>query len=182
MKIINILIAFLFLMFSSSAVLAGGYQCPAGNDSSGGWTPPECIVVTEQPASMSFGYACPPESSTAGGWLPPQCKVCRQCGTVEAVNVVEAGASGLGVVAGAVAGGVLGNQVGKGKGRTLATVIGAVGGGVAGHYGEKYLKKGHWEVIIRMDDGSQQLVKLDAEPGLQPGDKVRVDGGTISRQ
>lgn len=181
MKNINILIAFVFFMFSGSAALAAGYQCPAGNDSSGGWTPPECSV--EQPASMSFGYACPPESSTAGGWLPPQCRVCRQCGTVEAVNAVEAGeASGLGAVAGAVAGGVLGNQVGKGKGRTLATVIGAVGGGVAGHYGEKYLKKGHWEVVVKMDDGSHRTVKLEHDPGLRPGEKVRVDGDTISRQ
>ena len=181
MKNINILIAFFFLMFSGSAALSAGYPCPASNDSSGGWTPPECSV--EQPASMSSGYACPPGNSTAGGWLPPQCKVCRQCGTVEAVNAVEVGdATGLGAVAGAVAGGVLGNQVGKGKGRTLATVIGAVGGGVAGHYGEKYIKKGHWEVIVKMDDGSRQTVKLGAETDLQPGDKVRVEGDAISRQ
>lgn len=181
MKNMQTLIAFVFFMLASSAVYADGYLCPSGNDSRGGWTPPECSMMDN--TSMSFGYVCPSESSVAGGWLPPQCKICKHCGTVEAINAVEPGdATGLGAVAGAVAGGVLGSQVGKGKGRTLATVIGAVGGGVAGHYGEKYLKKPHWEVLVLMDDGSRQTVKVESAPDFSPGDKVRIEGTVLRKQ
>ncbi len=135
------------------------------------------------------GYACPPESSTSGGWTPLECvqakkPVCADCGTVESVNMVETeDASGLGAVAGAVAGGVLGNQVGKGKGKTLATVIGAVGGGVAGHYGEKYLrKKTRWDVVVLMEEGTHRTVSYDEAPDLKAGDKVKVNGNSLTRQ
>ncbi|MCX7628115.1 MAG: glycine zipper 2TM domain-containing protein [Methylophilaceae bacterium] len=132
-------------------------------------------------------YSCPALDDARGGWLPPDCPVtlaaCKECGTVERVQMVETDeASGIGAVAGAVAGGLLGNQVGKGRGRTLATIAGAVGGGVAGHYGEKYLrKKTRWDVTVLMDDGSRKTIGFDANPGYAVGDKVRVTDGTLSR-
>jgi outer membrane lipoprotein SlyB len=132
-------------------------------------------------------YACPALEDARGGWLPPTCATkpaaCKDCGTVESVNMVETDeASGVGAVAGAVAGGLLGNQVGKGRGRTLATIAGAVGGGVAGHYGEKYLrKKTRWDVTVLMDDGSRRTVPFDADPGFRVGDKVKMNGNVITR-
>ena len=151
-------------MFAGSTLLlislgaSAEYACPDPSDSSGGWTPAVC---TEAQPAMSTSQACPDPADTRGGWVSPACMqvVCAECGTGEAVNVVEADATGIGAVAGAVAGGLLGNQVGKGKGKTLATIVGAVGGGVAGHYGEK---KG-----------------FDQDPGFKPGDKVKVENDTL---
>lgn len=146
-----------------------------------------CLALASSVASAA--YSCPAENSSAGGWTPPECvsakkAVCADCGTVEAINVVETeDASGLGAVAGAVAGGVLGNQVGKGKGKTLATVLGAVGGGVAGHYGEKYLrKKTRWDVVVLMEDSTHRTVSFEAAPEFKAGDKVKVSGTSLTRQ
>ncbi len=190
MKILQAISAFI-LALTSSVVLANGYNCPAPNSPGGGWIPLECQQAGHIAATPVFsgGYSCPPVNSNAGGWLPPECvlhneALCVECGTVEAVNVVEIGdASGLGAVAGAVAGGVLGNQVGKGKGRTLATILGAVGGGAAGHYGEKYLrKKNRWDVVILMEEGTHRTISFDADPGYKPGEKVKVHGNNLTRQ
>jgi outer membrane lipoprotein SlyB len=153
----HLIIAF-FLLLVSTAAFADGYKCPAENNTSGGWLPPECVQAKKA--------------------------ICVDCGTVEAVNVVEAeDESGLGVAAGAVAGGVLGNQIGKGKKRALATVIGAVGGGVAGHYGEKYLrKKTRWDVVVLMEDSTHRTVSFEAAPEFKQGDKVKVSGGSLTKQ
>ena len=147
-------------------------------------------LATIMASTSAFaGYACPPAGNTAGGWTPPECvpaqkALCADCGTVEAVNMVETeDASGLGAAAGAVAGGILGSQVGKGKGKTLATIVGAVGGGVAGHYGEKMLrKKTRWDVIVLMEDGTHRTVSFDADPGYQAGNKVKVSANSLTRQ
>lgn len=137
-------------------------------------------------SAASAGYACPAPADQRGGWLPEACvqAICVDCGVVESVNAtqVDADATGLGAAAGAVAGGLIGNQIGKGKGRTLATVIGAVGGGVAGHYGEKKLRGSTvWEVVVKMDDGSSRTLVLEQDPGLKPGDKVKVSGEAVVR-
>lgn len=144
-----------------------------------------CLLLLSHAALAQ--YACPDRSDRRGGWLPEACQqaLCADCGVVEAVTEFseDGKASGLGAAAGAVAGGLLGNQVGSGKGRTLATIIGAVGGGVAGHYGEKKLRgKKHWEVAIRMQDGSSRTVSLEQPPELQVGDHVRFEGDNLVRE
>lgn len=130
-------------------------------------------------------YNCPPATSKAGGWLPPECQnnLSGDEGVIEAINKTESGdASGVGAVAGAVAGGVIGNMASKKK-KTLSTVIGAVAGGVAGHYGEKYLKKtAHWEVVVKLNSGTTQTFKLDAEPDFKVGDAVKVSGESVYKK
>jgi outer membrane lipoprotein SlyB len=109
-------------------------------------------------------------------------RVCTECGTVSAVNVIEqeGDASGLGAVAGGVVGGVLGNQIGSGGGRTIATVAGAAGGAYAGHQVEKYVKKSkRWDVAVRMDDGASRTFSYDAEPAFRAGAKVKVVNGAL---
>jgi outer membrane lipoprotein SlyB len=112
-------------------------------------------------------------------------RICADCGTVTAVNVVEkqGEGSGLGAVAGGVLGGVLGNQIGDGSGRRIATVAGAAGGAYAGHQVEKHVKTSkHWNVVVRMEDGSTRVVPFDAEPGYRAGDKVKIaDGRLVAR-
>lgn len=108
--------------------------------------------------------------------------VCSECGTVVAVDVVEqkGEGSGLGAVAGGVAGALLGNQVGRGSGRKIATVAGAAGGAYAGHQVEKHVKSTkRYDVVVRMDDGTNRTFSYDSEPAFRAGSKVRVADGTL---
>lgn len=108
--------------------------------------------------------------------------VCTNCGTVEAVNVVEqkGEGSGLGAIAGGVAGAVLGNQVGGGSGRTIATVAGAAGGAYAGHQVEKHVKSAkRYDVAVRMQDGTSRSFSYDSQPSYRIGDKVKVVDGAL---
>src|SRR5690606_6777731 len=94
-------------------------------------------------------------------------KICAECGTVRAVNLVEnpGEGSGLGAIAGGVVGGILGNQIGDGSGRRIATVAGAAGGAYAGHQIEKRVKTTrYWNVVVRMEDGTTRNFPFDTEP------------------
>jgi outer membrane lipoprotein SlyB len=104
-------------------------------------------------------------------------------GVVQAIDVVpgEQAGLGLGTVAGAVVGGVLGNQVGSGRGRTAATVAGAAGGAAVGHQVQKNTRGASqvYRVAVRMDNGSMQTLSQEAMPGVQVGERVRLDNGVI---
>lgn len=121
----------------------------------------------------------------AGVPLPPaprRQQACAECGTVLAVNRLQVEGEGapLGAVAGGVLGAVLGSQFGQGDGRTAAGVAGAVAGGVLGHQVDRRrLRHEQFEVLVRMSDGSQRSVDLDADPGLRKGDLVRVIDGKL---
>lgn len=110
--------------------------------------------------------------------------ICRECGVVESIDsFTEKGqASGGGAVAGGVIGGVVGHQIGKGRGKDLATVAGAVGGAIAGHEIEKNMNKvTRYRIGVRMDDGTRQVLTLDAANGVAAGDKVKIVDGTLVR-
>ena len=103
-------------------------------------------------------------------------------GVVESVREVkEPGeAKGVGAIAGGVVGGVLGNKLGKGK--ALGTLLGAAGGAFAGHQAEKHVRADkHWEIAVRLDDGSQRALTSDAEPAWHAGDRVRIVDGKLER-
>jgi outer membrane lipoprotein SlyB len=103
-------------------------------------------------------------------------------GVVESVREVkEAGdAKGVGAIAGGVAGGVLGNKLGKGK--ALGTLLGAAGGAFAGHQVEKHVRADkHWEIAVRLDDGSQRTLTTDVQPAWHAGDRVRIVDGKLER-
>lgn len=113
---------------------------------------------------------------------PAAPRVCANCGTVEAVNVIQqqGEGSGLGAVAGGVAGALLGNQVGGGSGRKIATVAGAAGGAYAGHQIEKHVKSTkRYDVLVRMDDGSTRTFPYENEPAFRAGSKVKVVEGAL---
>jgi len=110
--------------------------------------------------------------------------ICHECGTVESIeSFTEKGvASGGGAVAGGVVGAIIGHQIGSGRGKDLATVAGAVGGAVAGHEIEKNVKKvTRYRIALRMDDGTQQTLVLDAAIGVNVGDKVKIVDGMLVR-
>lgn len=103
-------------------------------------------------------------------------------GVVQAIDVVprEQAGVGLGTVAGAVVGGVLGNQVGGGSGRTAATVAGVAGGALAGRAMERNARAGEvYRVAVRMDNGAIQTLMQEVPPGVQIGERVRLDNGVI---
>jgi outer membrane lipoprotein SlyB len=109
-----------------------------------------------------------------------QASVCATCGVVEGVREVKVKgeATGLGAVAGGVLGAAVGNQAGKGNGRKAMTVVGAVGGGLAGHEIEKRARaETHYDVTIRMDDGSVRTLRQKTAPAK--GARVTVDGKTL---
>ncbi len=133
----------------------------------------------------SSSTAAPPaQLAAATPPPPPPPPVCNNCGTVEAVReIVQQGqGTGLGAVAGGVLGGVLGHQVGRGRGNDAATVLGAVGGAVAGHEVEKSQRKSvHYEIALRMDDGSRQAIMASQQPSWREGDRVKlVDGALVA--
>ena len=106
--------------------------------------------------------------------------ICQNCGTVERVTPIEQDGvgNGLGAVAGGVLGAVVGNQMGDGTGKALATILGAVGGGMAGNAIEKKTKKvTHYEIIVRMDDGSTRALQ-QSTPSMV-GSQVVLDGETL---
>ena len=107
---------------------------------------------------------------------------CLDCGTVEAVREIEQKGEGswIGPVAGGVGGAILGKQVGKGKGNTIMTILGAAGGAYAGNEIEKRVRTSkHWEVSVRLDDGTVRLVTYDAAPAWRGGERVRYVNGAI---
>lgn len=108
--------------------------------------------------------------------------VCAECGTVLAVRtvVVQEKTSGLGAVGGAVVGGVVGHQFGNGHGKDAMTAAGALGGALAGNHIEKQRKQQrHYEVSLKMENGSRRTLKLAQAPQVASGDRVRVEDGQL---
>ncbi len=133
--------------------------------------PRPAAAKTARPTAV----AAPVEAKAA-----PAKPVCADCATVTAVTPIEreGQGSGTGAVAGGVLGAIVGNQVGQGQGKDLATIIGAIGGGIAGNQVEKKMKKVTvYQVELRMDDGSQRTLELDAPVGV--GARVRIDGNAL---
>ncbi|EON12219.1 glycine zipper 2TM domain-containing protein [Pandoraea sp. SD6-2] len=109
---------------------------------------------------------------------------CSTCGTVQSIEPIrtQGSASGLGAVGGAVAGGLLGNQFGAGNGRTAMTVVGALGGGLAGNEVEKRVRSETvYRVYVRMDTGTTRYWTYQSAPGVQPGDRVRLENNGLVR-
>ena len=114
-----------------------------------------------------------------------QAAICGNCGTIESVNAIQQAAqpNGIGAVTGAVLGGILGNQVGGGNGRKLATVAAAVGGGFAGNEIERRTRTTtHYEIRVRMEDGSTRSFPDSGQSGWRSGDRVKVVNGSLTSQ
>ncbi|HQZ44673.1 MAG TPA: glycine zipper 2TM domain-containing protein, partial [Usitatibacteraceae bacterium] len=112
----------------------------------------------------------------------PVPQICRDCGTVSEIIPIEkkGESSGAGAVLGGIVGGVLGHQVGGGRGRDVATVAGALGGALVGNEVEK--SRGTvaaWNVRVRLEDGTNKVVRFGTEPTWRVGDKVRIENGRI---
>jgi outer membrane lipoprotein SlyB len=113
---------------------------------------------------------------------PAAKKECLECGVVIDVRLVEqkGEGTGLGAVVGGVAGAVVGREISDG--RDLGTVVGAAGGAIAGHQIERHARTTkHYQVQVRMADGSTKTVRYSARPAWKSGDKVKlVDGKLVA--
>ena len=141
---------------------------------------PKPVAKAPQPAAPSAAPAMPATSTRPPPVAAPA--PCPNCGVIDNIReVTQAGeGSGLGAVAGGVLGGILGNQIGGGTGKTIATVAGVAGGAYAGHQVEKNQKKTtHYEITVRMKDGSVRSLTQDNPPAWRIGDRVRVEGGGL---
>ncbi len=106
-------------------------------------------------------------------------------GTVQKIELIGRGDQNnvAGTVIGGIIGGLIGSQVGGGSGKSVATIAGIAGGAYAGNQIEKRQRTSQESirVTVRMDSGSYQTVTADQIADLQTGDRVRVDGNSISR-
>lgn len=105
-------------------------------------------------------------------------------GVVESVREVStpaAESNGVGPIAGGIAGAVVGNQFGKGMGRNVATVLGAAVGAFGGREIEQRVRATkHWEVQVRLDDGSSRTITSEAQPYWKGGERVRLVDGRLT--
>lgn len=128
-------------------------------------------------ALISLVACSPPQAST------PAQEICSTCGVVQSISPVttEGGTTGAGAVIGAVVGGVAGNQVGGGSGNTVATAAGVIGGALLGNNIEQNRNTSTvFDIVIRMQDGSQRSVTVPDPGSISPGAAVNVSGNTIS--
>ena len=106
-------------------------------------------------------------------------------GTVDRIEVINRSDSSnvAGTIIGGIIGGVIGHQIGSGNGNTAATVVGAAGGAYAGNQVQQWRRADHetFRVTVRISGGSYQTITTDNITDLRTGDRVRVEGNSISR-
>ncbi len=115
--------------------------------------------------------------------VPAPKPVCGNCGVIEAIteNTVAGQGTGIGGIGGALGGAVIGKQFGNGRGSDALAILGAIGGAVAGHQVEKSVRSTKvYAVRVKMEDGSTRSMTQSNPPAWRNGDRVRVDGNSIS--
>lgn len=141
---------------------------------------PKAIQVAEAPGVQGASVPPPPPSAPVAEASKP---VPGVLGVVESVREVSTPAeksNGIGPIAGGIAGAVLGNQVGRGDGRTIATVLGAAAGALGGKEVEKRARATkHWEIVVRLDNGTSETLKSDTTPYWHGGERVRLLDGRL---
>jgi len=131
------------------------------------------------PAPVQIAAAEPP---------PPPVEVAKPAplpgaaGVIESVNEIEQKGENpiAGPIIGGIAGAVLGHQVGSGTGRTVATAVGAGAGILGGKVVEEKVRATkHWDVTVRLEDGSTKTISSESEPDWHAGDRVRLLDGQL---
>ena len=100
--------------------------------------------------------------------------------SIQETQRTSTGANAVGTIGGAVVGGLLGSTIGGGTGQTIATTVGAMGGAMAGSaVAGKAGAETVWVVNIRFEDGIDRAVTVAQRPNYRPGERVRVEGGSV---
>ncbi|WP_076997284.1 glycine zipper 2TM domain-containing protein [Variovorax sp. KK3] len=146
--------------------------------------------VAPQPVYQTSRYPYQPAYPAAQPAYPAAQPAYAEFGHVANIEVIRsqssgAGTSGGGAVAGGVIGGVVGNQFGRGSGRAAATALGVIGGALLGNSVEANANAPrvyeNYRVSIQTDNGAYRAFDVASPGDLRIGDRVRIDGGQISR-
>ncbi len=130
-------------------------------------------------AGMAASKPAAPTKPISVATAPAKCLDCGEIASIREITTKAKG-SGLGAAGGAVVGGLLGHQVGEGQGKDVATIAGVVGGAVAGNEIEKRTRATKsYEITVRLDDGSTQIISASSPPAWKTGDRVKVVNGVI---
>ena len=173
----------------SRGVYEGTYTLRRQDRADGPLSASGFLVVNGKESTRSFQrvFDAPPHARNRSDHVQntQALPACPNCGVVEAINVVEAKGDGnnvVGTIAGGLVGGVLGHQVGGGKGKDIATVAGALGGAYAGNRVQNNMAKTtEYHVVVRLESGATQTVKLAAQPALKVGERVKVEDNAVVR-
>ncbi|PPA74553.1 hypothetical protein C4E15_20385 [Achromobacter spanius] len=142
-----------------------------------------------QPSAPATQQARPASASAPRAPAPaPAQQACQSCGVVETIRQVQVPVKDnsdhlVGTIGGGVVGGVVGNQFGGGSGKTALTVLGAVGGALAGREVERNIRQQqtvtHYELTVRMSDGSARQFRSAQPFAFASGDHVRVENNQL---
>jgi outer membrane lipoprotein SlyB len=141
--------------------------------------PVQVAEVAPVPAAPAAAVPPPPPAPIA---MAPQ-PIPGALGVIEAVREVKETpkTNGAGPILGGLAGAVAGHQVGQGKGNILATLAGAAGGALGGLAVEgKVRETKHWDVVVRLDNGTAQTLRSDTQPFWHGGERVRLLDGKLT--
>jgi len=151
-------------------------------------TKPAQAAVTGNPPPAD-AVPAPPDAPLPGEQAhrrvtdtPAPPPVCRDCGVIEQIEAIQqkGEGSGIGAIGGAILGGVLGHQVGEGSGKQIARIGGAVLGGLAGNEAERrYRTISHYQITVKLEDGTRRVIEQQSAPAWRVGDPVRVRNGQI---
>ncbi|AZS77161.1 glycine zipper 2TM domain-containing protein [Achromobacter spanius] len=140
-----------------------------------------------QPSAPQAQQARPASAPRASAPAPAK-QACQSCGVVETIRQVQVPVKDnsdhlVGTIGGGVVGGVVGNQFGGGSGKTALTVLGAVGGALAGREVERNIRQQqtvtHYELTVRMSDGSARQFRSAQPFAFASGDHVRVENNQL---
>ncbi|WP_424625671.1 glycine zipper 2TM domain-containing protein [Achromobacter marplatensis] len=144
-------------------------------------------AVPPAPAPAQTGRPASAAAPRPAAPAPAQ-QACQSCGVVESVRQVQVPVKDnsdhlVGTIGGGVVGGVVGNQFGGGSGKTALTVLGAVGGALAGREVERNIRQQqtvtHYELTVRMGDGSARQFRSAQPFAFASGDRVRVENNQL---
>ena len=144
------------------------------------------LVAGSLVLAMASGCAVPVQAPPAGGGFGnAPAYGSAEYGRVQSVDLVrgESQTTGGGALLGGLVGAVVGRQLGSGNGRTAGTMVGAAGGAIIGNQIEKNQRGAQdvWRVVVRTDQGSVRSFDYGQPAGLNPGDRVRIDGNQLLR-
>ncbi|MDQ1761217.1 glycine zipper 2TM domain-containing protein [Achromobacter aegrifaciens] len=151
---------------------------------------PQAAVPPAPAAPRPQAQAQAPAPAQRPAPQSPAPQACATCGVVESVRQVQVPVKDnsdhlIGTIGGGVVGGVVGNQFGGGSGKTALTVLGAVGGALAGREVERNIRQQqtvtHYELTVRMNDGSTRQFRSAQPFAFASGDHVRVENNQLLR-
>lgn len=146
------------------------------------------LAPAPQAAAPAPAQTGRPASAPRPAASAPAPQACQSCGVVESVRQVQVPVKDnsdhlVGTIGGGVVGGVVGNQFGGGSGKTALTVLGAVGGALAGREVERNIRQQqtvtHYELTVRMGDGSARQFRSAQPFAFASGDHVRVENNQL---